>query len=70
MITVGAAADHAQREIDFGRGAVDEIEGQGRRLKHDPEKWEPVSRLREAQAPVCRFVRCFGGRRQVGKDHV
>jgi hypothetical protein len=39
------------------------------RLKHDPEKWIPVSRLREAQAPVCRFVRCFGGRRQVGKDH-
>jgi hypothetical protein len=38
-------------------------------LKHDPEKWWPVSRLREAQAPVCRFVRCFGGRRQVGKDH-
>ena len=27
---------------------------------HDPEKWEPVSRLREAR---------FGGRRKVGKDH-
>jgi hypothetical protein len=37
--------------------------------KHDPEKWMPVSRLREAQAPFRRFVRCFGGRRQVGKDH-
>jgi hypothetical protein len=30
-----------------------------RRLKHDPEKWKPVSRLREAQALVYRFVRCF-----------
>ena len=30
------------------------------RLKHDPEKWEPVSRLREAR---------FGGRRKVGEDH-
>jgi hypothetical protein len=29
----------------------------------------PVSRLREARKPVCRFARCFGGRRQVGKDH-
>jgi hypothetical protein len=29
-------------------------------LEHDPEKWEPVSRLREAR---------FGGRRKVGKDH-
>src|ERR1035441_10338165 len=28
--------------------------------EHDPEKWEPVSRLREAR---------FGGRRKVGKDH-
>src|SRR3972149_4072496 len=29
-------------------------------LAHDPEKWEPVSRLREAR---------FGGRSKVGKDH-
>jgi hypothetical protein len=29
-------------------------------LEHDPEKWMPVSRLREAR---------FGGRKQVGKDH-
>jgi hypothetical protein len=43
--------------------------GRYRSLEHDPEKWIPVSRLREAQAPACRFVRCFGGRRQVGKDH-
>src|SRR5215218_5550946 len=28
--------------------------------EHDPEKWEPVSRLREAR---------FGGRRKVGSDH-
>jgi hypothetical protein len=28
-----------------------------RALAHDPEKWEPVSRLREAR---------FGGRRKVG----
>jgi len=32
----------------------------GANLAHDPEKWEPVSRLREAR---------FGGRRKVGKDH-
>ncbi len=25
-------------------------------LKHDPEKWEPVSRLREAVAAVCTFA--------------
>ena len=37
-----------------GRSARD------RWLEHDPEKWEPVSRLREAR---------FGGRRKVGKDH-
>jgi hypothetical protein len=30
------------------------------KVAHDPEKWEPVSRLREAR---------FGGRRKVGKDH-
>jgi hypothetical protein len=29
-------------------------------LEQDPEKWEPVSRLREAR---------FGGRRKVGKDY-
>jgi hypothetical protein len=29
-------------------------------LEHDPEKWKPVSRLREAR---------FGGRRKVGEDH-
>ncbi len=29
-------------------------------IEHDPEKWKPVSRLREAR---------FGGRRKVGKDH-
>src|SRR6266436_193233 len=28
--------------------------------EHDPEKWKPVSRLREA---------CFGGRMKVGQDH-
>ncbi|MBO0717155.1 MAG: hypothetical protein J2P55_07470 [Rhizobiales bacterium] len=36
---------------------------------HDPEKWEPVSRLREAGPAASQFVRCFGGRRQVGQDH-
>jgi hypothetical protein len=36
---------------------------------HDPEKWEPVSGLREAITAICRFVRRFGGRRQVGQDH-
>ena len=29
-------------------------------LEHDPEKWETVSRFREAR---------FGGRSKVGKDH-
>jgi len=36
---------------------------------HDPEKWEPVSRLREASARSGRVDKCFGGRRQVGQDH-
>jgi len=31
--------------------------------------WQPVSRLREARPTPCPLVRCFGGRRQVGKDH-
>jgi len=34
-----------------------------------PEKWVPVSRLREALAPSDPVVGCFGGRRQVGQDH-
>src|SRR5262245_1591120 len=46
-------------------------------LEHDPENacpapdagWVPVSRLREALAPSFRVDQCFGGRRQVGKDH-
>src|SRR5258708_35898078 len=46
--------------------------------EHDPDKagpgpdpgWLPVSRLREAQAlTTSRAHQCFGGRRQVGKDH-
>src|SRR5262245_15841520 len=36
---------------------------------HDPEKWKPVSRLREAQGWSAPVHECFGGRRQVGKDH-
>jgi hypothetical protein len=32
----------------------------GESLQHDPEKWLPVFRLREAR---------FGGRRNVGPDH-
>jgi hypothetical protein len=36
---------------------------------HDPEKWMPVSRLREASATVFRSGWRFGGRSQVGKDH-
>jgi len=35
----------------------------------DPERWVPVSRLREALGIVRRLARCFGGRRQVGKHH-
>src|SRR5436305_9980662 len=31
--------------------------------------WKPVSRLRKALPTVCPFFLCFGGRRQVGKDH-
>ena len=36
------------------------IANSGALLGHDPEKWKPVSRLREAR---------FGGRRKVGQDH-
>jgi hypothetical protein len=39
------------------------------RLKHDPEKWIPVFRLREASLVASPSVRRFGGRSQVGKDH-
>jgi hypothetical protein len=38
-------------------------------LEHDPEKWIPVSRLREALQAACILVFRFGGRSQVGKDH-
>jgi hypothetical protein len=31
--------------------------------------WVPVSRLREALRESIHLARCFGGRRQVGKDH-
>ncbi len=42
----------AQRVLEAPAGRI--------ALGHDPEKWIPVSRLREAR---------FGGRRKVGKDH-
>jgi 2,6-dihydroxypseudooxynicotine hydrolase len=32
---------------------------------HLPEKWPPVSRLREALGKIFRWARCFGGRSQV-----
>jgi hypothetical protein len=38
-------------------------------FKHDPEKWAPVSRLREAVPAACTIVLRFGGRSQVGQDH-
>jgi predicted transglutaminase-like cysteine proteinase len=38
-------------------------------LKHDPEKWTPVSRLREATLATGAHVLRFGGRSQVGKHH-
>jgi hypothetical protein len=38
-------------------------------LEHDPEKWMPVSRLREAVLAAGTLVLRFGGRSQVGKDH-
>jgi hypothetical protein len=38
-------------------------------MVHDPEKWAPVSRLREVLVQSHDVDRCFGGRRQVGKDH-
>src|SRR5690348_18103422 len=44
--------DAATARADRGRN----IRGRA----HDPEKWEPVSRLREARS---------GGRSKVGKDH-
>jgi salicylate hydroxylase len=37
--------------------------------EHDPEKWKPISRLREALARFAIFVRCFGGRRRARTDH-
>jgi len=37
--------------------------------EHDPEQWTPASRLREAFKSSVHPARCFGGRRQVGKDH-
>ena len=39
-------------------------------LAHDPEKWKPASRLRELFALAVIVAGCFGGRRQLGKDHV
>src|SRR5262245_53935952 len=36
---------------------------------HVPEKWSPVSRLREARGNACHMARCFGGRRQVRNGH-
>jgi hypothetical protein len=39
------------------------------KLEHDPEKWMPVSRLREALPAAGTLVSRFGGRSQVGKDH-
>src|SRR5215831_19408281 len=41
----------------------------GRRLAHVPEKWAPVSRLREALAWSRVAGRCSGRRRQVRKGH-
>jgi hypothetical protein len=38
-------------------------------LEHDPEKWIPVSALREALPTACPIGQRFGRRRQVGKDH-
>jgi hypothetical protein len=38
-------------------------------LEHDPEKWIPVSRLREALAQFIILGSRFGGRSKVGKDH-
>src|SRR5690349_5333134 len=38
-------------------------------LEHDPEKWIPVSRLREALPVACSLGQRFGRRSQVGQDH-
>src|SRR5581483_11479674 len=38
-------------------------------LAHIPEKWGPVSRLREALAPSFALARSFGGRRQVRQGY-
>ncbi|HET8920131.1 MAG TPA: hypothetical protein VFN27_10690 [Xanthobacteraceae bacterium] len=38
-----------------------------RPLAHDPKKWIPVSRLREALVKELAAIGCFGGRSQVGK---
>jgi hypothetical protein len=38
-------------------------------LEHDPEKWKPVSRLREALVRVVIWFDASAGEGQVGKDH-
>jgi len=38
-------------------------------LEHNPEKWGRVFRLREALPTANLLAGCFGGRRQVRKDH-
>jgi glutathione S-transferase len=38
-------------------------------LVHAPEKWAPVSRLREARGKARHVARRFGGRRQVREGH-
>src|SRR3972149_5893184 len=56
----------AAREPLIGQGGAAMVRAAAKagvvfsRVAHDPEKWEPVSRLREAR---------FGGRRKVGQDH-
>jgi hypothetical protein len=55
-------ADAIETQIDCDDARDDFIKEKphSKSLEHDPEKWKPVSRLREAR---------FGGRRKVGKDH-
>jgi hypothetical protein len=36
-------------------------------IEHDPEKWIPVSRLREAPAIVCRFIHASAGEGRSGE---
>jgi hypothetical protein len=66
-----AGTEYRQALVTVGQGPREArfvfVPGDCCPLEHDPEKWKPVSRLREAMLPE-RENR-FGGRSKVGSDH-